>query len=203
MNHRRSNLFEFIVASVLLIITPGPGVLSLAGVGSAFGFKSGIRYFFGLFIGHNLVGFLVISGLGALLLGNPFIRTILMVLSSVYLIYLASRIAFSGSKIGFKAYSHIPGLKSGLLLQIINPKAYVVSTTMYSGFLIIENSFILEVLTKCLIANLIWIPVHVLWLYLGVLIKSLELTAKVQKLINYFMAISMISVVFLAMLGTF
>jgi len=203
MNHRRSNLLEFIVASVLLIITPGPGVLSLAGVGSAFGFKSGVRYFFGLFIGHNLVGFLVISGLGALLLGNPFIRTILMVLSSGYLIYLASRIAFSGSKIGFKAHSHIPGLKSGLFLQIINPKAYVVSTTMYSGFLMIENSFLLEVLTKCLIANLIWIPVHVLWLYLGVLIKSLELTAKVQKSINYFMAVSMISVVFLAMLTTF
>jgi threonine/homoserine/homoserine lactone efflux protein len=67
----------------------------------------------------------------------------------------------------------------------------------------IENSFLLEVLTKCLIANLIWIPVHVLWLYLGVLIKSLELTAKVQKSINYFMAVSMISVVFLAMLTTF
>ena len=90
-------MLEFVVASVLLIITPGPGVLSLAGVGSAFGFKSGVRYFLGLFIGHNLVGFLVISGLGALLLGNPFIRTILMVISSGYLIYLASRIAFSGS----------------------------------------------------------------------------------------------------------
>lgn len=196
-------MFEFILASVLLIITPGPGVLSLAGVGSAFGFKSGVRYFFGLFIGHNLVGFFVVSGLAALLLGSPFIRTILMILSSAYLIYLASSIAFSGNKVGFKAYSHIPGLKSGLLLQIINPKAYVVSTTMYSGFVMIESSLILEVLLKCLIANLIWIPVHILWLYLGVVIKSLELTAKIQKLINYFMAVSMISVVFLAMLTTF
>ena len=193
-------MFEFILASVLLIITPGPGVLSLAGVGSAFGFKSGVRYFFGLFIGHNLVGFFVVSGLAALLLGSPFIRTILMILSSAY---LASSIAFSGNKVGFKAYSHIPGLKSGLLLQIINPKAYVVSTTMYSGFVMMESSLILEVLLKCLIANLIWIPVHILWLYLGVVIKSLELTAKIQKLINYFMAVSMISVVFLAMLTTF
>ena len=74
---------------------------------------------------------------------------------------------------------------------------------MYSGFVMMESSLILEVLLKCLIANLIWIPVHILWLYLGVVIKSLELTAKIQKLINYFMAVSMISVVFLAMLTTF
>ena len=194
-------VLTFVVAATLLIITPGPGVLSLAGVGSAFGFRSGLKYFIGLFIGNNLVGVLVISGLGALVLADPVTRTLLLVLSSIYLIYLASTIAFSGSNIGFKGHTYIPGLKSGVLLQIINPKAYVVNSTMYSGFLLFENSYLLEVLIKVSIVNAIWLPVHVLWLYVGVLIKRLDLSTYIQRIINYLMAIAMVSVVALSVIA--
>lgn len=191
----------FVAAAILLIITPGPGVLSLAGVGSAFGFRAGLKYFIGLFVGNNLVGVFVISGVGALVLADPFTRTVLLVLSSIYLIYLASTIALSGSNIGFKGYTHKPGIKSGVLLQIINPKAYVVNSTMYSGFLLFENAYFLEVIIKVLIVNTIWIPVHFLWLYIGVFIKRLDLSLSIQRTINYFMAIAMVLVVVLSVIA--
>ena len=191
----------FVAAAILLIITPGPGVLSLAGVGSAFGFRAGIKYFIGLFVGNNLVGLFVISGVGALVLADPVTRTVLLVLSSIYLIYLASTIALSGSNIGFKGYTHKPGIKSGVLLQIINPKAYVVNSTMYSGFLLFENAYFLEVIIKVLIVNTIWIPVHFLWLYIGVFIKRLDLSLGIQRTINYFMAIAMVLVVVLSVIA--
>ena len=191
----------FVAAAILLIITPGPGVLSLAGVGSAFGFRAGLKYFIGLFVGNNLVGVFVISGVGALVLADPVTRTVLLVLSSIYLIYLASTIALSGSKIGFKGYTHKPGIKSGVLLQIINPKAYVVNSTMYSGFLLFENAYLLEVIIKVLIVNTIWIPVHFLWLYIGVFIKRLDLSLNIQRTINYFMAIAMVLVVVLSVIA--
>ena len=191
----------FVAAAILLIITPGPGVLSLAGVGSAFGFRAGLKYFIGLFVGNNLVGVFVISGVGALVLADPVTRTVLLVLSSIYLIYLASTIALSGSNIGFKGYTHKPGIKSGVLLQIINPKAYVVSSTMYSGFLLFENAYFLEVIIKVLIVNTIWIPVHFLWLYIGVFIKRLDLSHSIQRTINYFMAIAMVLVVVLSVIA--
>ena len=191
----------FVAAAILLIITPGPGVLSLAGVGSAFGFRAGLKYFIGLFVGNNLVGVFVISGVGALVLADPVTRTVLLVLSSIYLIYLASTIALSGSNIGFKGYTHKPGIKSGVLLQIINPKAYVVSSTMYSGFLLFENAYLLEVFIKVLIVNTIWIPVHFLWLYIGVFIKRLDLSLSIQRTINYFMAIAMVLVVVLSVIA--
>lgn len=95
----------------------------------------------------------------------------------------------------------MPGLKSGVLLQIINPKAYVVNSTMYSGFLLFENSYLLEVLIKVSIVNAIWLPVHVLWLYVGVLIKRLDLSTYTQRIINYFMAIAMVSVVALSVIA--
>lgn len=191
----------FVAAAILLIITPGPGVLSLAGVGSAFGFRAGLKYFIGLFVGNNLVGVFVISGVGALVLADPVTRTVLLVLSSIYLIYLASTIALSGSNIGFKGYTHKPGIKSGVLLQIINPKAYVVNSTMYSGFLLFENAYFLEVIIKVLIVNTIWIPVHFLWLYIGVFIKRLDLSLSFQRTINYFMAIAMVLVVVLSVIA--
>ena len=191
----------FVAAAILLIITPGPGVLSLAGVGSAFGFRAGLKYFIGLFVGNNLVGVFVISGVGALVLADPVTRTVLLVLSSIYLIYLASTIALSGSNIGFKGYTHKPGIKSGVLLQIINPKAYVVNSTMYSGFLLFENAYFLEVIIKVLIVNTIWIPVHFLWLYIGVFIKRLDLPLSIQRTINYFMAIAMVLVVVLSVIA--
>ena len=191
----------FVAAAILLIITPGPGVLSLAGVGSAFGFRAGLKYFIGLFVGNNLVGVFVISGVGALVLADPVTRTVLLVLSSIYLIYLASTIALSGSNIGFKGYTHKPGIKSGVLLQIINPKAYVVNSTMYSGFLLFENAYFLEVIIKVLIVNTIWIPVHFLWLYIGLFIKRLDLSLSIQRTINYFMAIAMVLVVVLSVIA--
>ena len=191
----------FVAAAILLIITPGPGVLSLAGVGSAFGFRAGLKYFIGLFVGNNLVGVFVISGVGALVLADPVTRTVLLVLSSIYLIYLASTIALSGSNIGFKGYTRKPGIKSGVLLQIINPKAYVVNSTMYSGFLLFENAYFLEVIIKVLIVNTIWIPVHFLWLYIGVFIKRLDLSLSIQRTINYFMAIAMVLVVVLSVIA--
>ena len=42
-----------------MMVTPGPGVLSLAGVGAGFGWRVGIMYLIGLFLGTNGVLFLL------------------------------------------------------------------------------------------------------------------------------------------------
>ena len=47
----------------------------------------------GLFVGHVLVSLAVITGLSAIILAEPVMRTILLCCSAGYLGYLASRIA--------------------------------------------------------------------------------------------------------------
>ena len=42
-----------------MMVTPGPGVLSLAGVGAGFGWKVGMMYLIGLFFGTNGVALLI------------------------------------------------------------------------------------------------------------------------------------------------
>ena len=187
-------MIAFAMAVFLLLVTPGPGVLSLASVGAAFGFRAGIGYLAGLFIGNNLVCILVISGLSTIMLTNPVIRTVLLISSAGYLGYLAFRIAFADAKIAF-----IRGLKPGLLtgttLQLINPKAYAVHITLFSGFAFYPSNFLVEITVKLLIANVIWIPLHFLWLYAGVAVNRLELSEGIQRAINVIMAGCLLAVV--------
>jgi threonine/homoserine/homoserine lactone efflux protein len=187
-------MIAFALAVFLLLLTPGPGVLSLAGVGAAFGWRQGISYLSGLFIGNNLVCIAVISGLATMILASPSIRMALMIISAAYLGYLAFRIAFSGAKIAF-IQSPKPGLGAGTTIQLINPKAYAVHITLFSGFAFYPNDFFIETAVKLLIANVIWILIHFFWLYLGVKINQLELPEKVQRNINVFMAICLLAVV--------
>ena len=154
-------MVSFVLAVFFLIVTPGPGVLSLAGVGSAFGYAHGVRYLAGLFVGTNLVCFAVISGLAALVLAEP-------------------------------------GIRGGILLQAVNPKAYVVNTTLFSGFAFMAEHPLLEIGVKLLLLNVLWLSIHVAWLCAGVTIRRMRLPEKWQRGINVGMAAAMVAVVALA-----
>jgi threonine/homoserine/homoserine lactone efflux protein len=49
-----------------------------------------------------------------------------------------------------------------------------------------------------LIANVIWMALHILWLFAGVRVNRLELPARTQRLINMLMAICLLAVVVLS-----
>jgi threonine/homoserine/homoserine lactone efflux protein len=191
-------MLTFLAAIFFLLITPGPGVLSTAGVGSGFGAKAGLRYVLGLFLGTNMVALAVVSGLAALVLSVPLVRDVLLFASAAYLFYLALKIAFSGSRIAFIHSERPPGIVGGIALQAINPKAYAVNTTLFSGFEFYPDSLIVETALKFLIINAIWIPVHLLWLAAGVYLHRLDLSERAHFAINVFMAVSMLLVVALA-----
>ena len=196
-------MLTFAITVFLLIVTPGPGVLSTAGFGAAYGYKKSLRYVFGLFLGTNLVFLAVATGLIAILLSIPSLRIFLFILSTCYLFYLAAKIALAGSNIAFIKAKSPPGIISGVLLQAINPKAYVVNTTLVSGFAFYQSSFAIELVIKFFIMNSIWIPLHLLWLYVGTVLHELNLSIKNQRIINLLMSLSMVLVVVISILYSF
>lgn len=193
-------MLAFALAALLLLITPGPGVMSLAGVGAAFGTRPGLAYMSGLCLGTNLVAGMVVAGYAALLLATPYIRTALMALSFGYLFWLALKIAFAGRKLAFIQADRPPGLVGGVTLQIINPKAYVVNTALFTGFAFANSSLLAETAWKFLILNAIWIVIHLLWLYAGISLNRFNLSERAQFAINSGMALAMVGVVVLAAL---
>ncbi|MEC7360938.1 MAG: LysE family translocator [Pseudomonadota bacterium] len=190
-------MLTFAAAVFLLIVTPGPGVLSTAGVGAAFGWRKGLFYVAGLCAGTNLVSLAVISGLAAVILAEPVVRTVLLFASSAYLGYLALRIALAGATIAF-IRTAAPGFTAGVTLQCINPKAYAVNAALFSSFAFYPESFAVETALKLVIVNLIWVPLHLAWLYAGVKINSLNLPPRTQRAINLVMAGCLIAVVILS-----
>ncbi|MDC1381786.1 LysE family translocator [Octadecabacter sp.] len=191
-------MLAFAAAVFFLIISPGPGVLSTAGIGAAYGYRNGLAYVAGLFVGSNIVLMLVISGVAATALALPWLRTTLLIASLGYLLWLAWRIASAGAQIRFIEASTPLGFWNGLALQPINPKAYVVSTTLFTGFRFMPDALWLETAIKLLIMNLIWIPLHVGWLAAGISLRRLNLGPQSQRRVNIAMALSMLIAVGLA-----
>lgn len=191
-------MLTFTLAVVFLMITPGPGVLSLAGVSAAYGYRAGAHYMGGLFVGHNLVALAVTTGLAAVMLAHEGLRTVLGLASAAYLLWLAYKIAFAGARVAFIHRPAPPGVRGGLLLQVINPKAYAVSTAIFSNFAFLPDRPLAEIALKFLIMNAVWITAHIFWLWLGVTIRRLDLPPATQRAINIGMAAAMLSVVALA-----
>ena len=188
----------FAIAIFLMIITPGPGVLSLAGTGAGFGWRPGIFYLLGLFIGTNSVMILVITGLKGVLFKIPFVEPVFLIISLSYLTWIAWRIAFSDTKTTITSIKKEPTFFEAIFLQLINPKAYLVNGILFAGFPIENLNLNEEIIAKVIIINLVWIPVHFFWLWLGIRVRSWGLESGKQKTVNKFMGLSLFVVVILA-----
>ena len=191
-------MLTFAVAILFLVGTPGPGVLSLAGVGAAYGYRDGARYLLGLFFGNLAVALTVLTGLAAIMLAMPGLRIVLATASALYLLWLAYKIAFAGARVAFIERPKPPGILGGITLQAINPKAYAVNTAIFANFPFLPDNPVAEAALKLLIFNFLWVAIHCAWLWLGVTIRRLDLPARTQRRINIGMALAMLGVVVLA-----
>ena len=144
---------------------------------------------------------LVISGLATVIFSIPYLRDFLLLASSCYIIYLAIKIGLQGSEITFLKASSVPGLFQGIILQLINPKAYIVNLTRFSGFAYYPDKFIIEVLLKLLIAHAIWIPIHFLWGYAGVILYELPMAKTAKNFVRGIVSLSLIIVVLLSIIS--
>ena len=191
-------MITYIIISFLMMVTPGPGVLSLAGVGAGFGWKVGMMYLIGLFFGTNGVALLVVLGFKQLLFEIDGVEITFLLLSLSYLSFLSWRIATSDNKTGFKQSFKAPRLYEGIFLQFVNPKAYVVQGHLFVVLSLGLASFNTEIIVKFIIVNSIWIPIHLLWLWLGISLKKWSLAVNKQIWVNRGMGLALFAVVILS-----
>ena len=191
-------MIAYIIISFLMMVTPGPGVLSLAGVGAGFGWRVGMMYLIGLFFGTNGVALLVVLGFKQFLFEIEGVELTFLFLSLSYLSFLSWRIATSENKTGFKQSLKAPKLYEGIFLQFVNPKAYVVQGHLFVVLSLGIASYNVEIITKFIIVNSIWIPIHLLWLWLGISLKKWSLGVNKQVWVNRGMGLSLFAVVILS-----
>ena len=180
-------LFALISFYFVMYVTPGPNNAMVLTSGLKFGFSKTIPHMTGITIGHVTQLVLVCFGLGKIFQIFPDLQDILKVICAIYLLYLGYKIIGSFSKI--KQNNSRP-LKfyEAALFQIVNPKAWTISSMAASGFLPKDGNLIFSTIFIGFVA-LIICPISISpWAAFGSAIKNLVKNNKIKVLIEYFLA---------------
>ena len=180
-------IFALVSFYFVMYVTPGPNNAMVLASGLKFGFLKSIPHMTGITIGHVTQLILVCLGLGKIFQIYPEIQNILKILCAIYLIYLGYKIIGSFSKIKDDDSRPLKFYEAALF-QIVNPKAWTISSMAASGFLPKDGNLIISILFISCIA-LIICPISISpWAAFGSGIKNLVKNNKIKVIIEFFLA---------------
>ena len=180
-------LFALITFYFVMYVTPGPNNAMVLTSGLKFGFLKTVPHMTGITIGHVLQLILVCLGLGKIFQIFPQLQNILKILCAFYLLYLGYKIIGSFSKIK-EDKSRPLKFHEAALFQIVNPKAWTISSMVASGFLPNDGNLFFSIFFIAFIA-LIICPISISpWAAFGSAIKNIVKNNKIKVIIEYFLA---------------
>ena len=183
------NLFFALVSFYFVMyVTPGPNNAMVLTSGIKFGFSKTIPHMSGITIGHVLQTIIVCLGLGKVFQMFPEIQDTLKIICALYLLYLGYKIIGSFSKIKDDGSRPLKFYEASLF-QLVNPKAWTISTMVASGFLPKDERLIISILFISITA-LIICPLSIsIWAAFGSGIRNLVENNKKKAFVEYFLAI--------------
>ena len=163
---------EITIFAFITCATPGPINILASISGSQNGLRANFPFVFGATSGLSLVIIVAGFGISQLLQTNVFLAKLLTLLGSGYMLYLAFVLAKSTVEIDTSvSKAQAPNFYQGSLLQIINPKAWLVSMAGASLYLNVEEYVILLMLYISIFFIVCFFSVF-LWVYLGRLVAT-------------------------------
>ena len=187
------NLFFALISFYFVMyVTPGPNNAMVLTSGIKFGFLKTIPHMSGITIGHVLQTIVVCLGLGKIFQMFPEIQDILKIICALYLLYLGYKIIGSFSKIKNDGSRPLKFYEASLF-QLVNPKAWTISTMVASGFLPKDESLIISI-SFISITALIICPLSIsVWAAFGSGIRNLVKNNKKKAFVEYFLAILLLT----------
>lgn len=171
-----SLLMAYSLAVLALIATPGPVVLLVTGAAAREGYASAVR----TMIGGNLGSLLLLAAAGAMLTGalavDPRALTLLAMIGSLYIIWLALAMLREDA-VTQQAAKKRSGVMAGFATALSNPKDILFFAAFFPQFIHITDSFgsSLGVLTA------VWVLIDLSVLSLYILAVRRWLTARCAK----------------------
>ena len=120
--------------TLVTCITPGPNNLMLLASGLNHGVKSSLPHYFGISIGFFTLVLMVAFGLGSFLKAFPGLFSVMKWLGASYLIFLAWKIARSGSSDVSAAIKKPLTFIQAAAFQYVNPKTWVMAIAAITTF---------------------------------------------------------------------
>jgi len=190
-----ASIFAFSFATS---ITPGPNNIMLLSSGLTFGYKKTIPHLLGVIIGFPLMALIVGLGLGKIFESYPVVLTILKVVGTVYLLWLAWKIANSTPSLSKDGNSAKP-LKflPIVLFQWVNPKNWIKIITAMSVYVNSAQNALSQIIIITIIFLITVLVSANSWTLGGVALNRFIKSEKGIRVFNISMAILLIfSIVF-------
>jgi threonine/homoserine/homoserine lactone efflux protein len=161
------SLLTLVLASTVVMGSPGPSTMSATAVGAAFGLRRAMPYVSGLMLGTAAVLAAVAAGIVAMLLSVPALARLLIYASAAYIIYLAWRIATAPPVSAQAADVPSPTFMPGFLLAIANPKAWFAIAAVFSASTLFAGSRTIDAALKVAVLALMIVVIHIAWVLAG------------------------------------
>tara|TARA_R110002167_G_scaffold45324_3_gene136307 strand:- start:103446 stop:104063 length:618 start_codon:yes stop_codon:yes gene_type:complete len=196
------SLISLVVATALLLGTPGPAPLALAATGATYGVKKGAPFLVGILSGLAVAIVGATVGIAALFNAFPSVKVTVQVMGALYIIYVAQKIARAPVLSPDGGSSELPPrLIDGFILNLLNPKAYAAFLALFSQFLLPSNSELLSYLSTGVVCFLVAVIVDVAWLVLGSALRPIFETPRSARIMRVSFAVIMVAAVFWVLNG--
>ena len=174
-------LFAFVTS-----VTPGPNNLMLMASGANFGFRPTVPHMLGVSLGFVLMAFLVGVGLAGLFQTYPLAVTALEVVSVVYMLWLAWKIAHAAAPKERQAGGTPMTFLQAAAFQWVNPKAWAMALTAVTVHA--PDRSLWAVALVAVIFGAINLPSVSLWTLIGQQMRRVLTNARRLTIFNWTMA---------------
>jgi len=195
---RRGSIWPLLVTALAIMGSPGPATISLTAAGSAYGVRRSLGYLTGIVAGTAVVLVAVATGITAALLAVPVLRSVLVVLSVAYILWLAYHIA-TASPPSDQPAAAAPSLTGGVLLGVANPKAWVAIAAVFASTSL-ASSATADAVAKVAVLSLVVVLIMAAWLLTGACFASALRDPFRARVVNLILAAALVAATALAIL---
>ena len=176
-------LFWFVTA-----YTPGPNNVVASYSGFNFGIIKTIPHIMGVTLGFTSMVLFLTVGLINIFKLFPIIQEIIKYLGTLFLIYLAYKIASSTASDEIKKENPVKFIET-FLFQYLNPKGVMVGIIVVSTYVELGENYLSYAIQVVLLAFLFSSTSITLWTFIGKFLRKFATNEKFIKYFNYAMSV--------------
>ena len=180
-----------ILFGIATAFTPGPNNILSSYSGFNFGFKKTIPLMLGVILGWTTMLTVMASGLIIIFQKYIFLQSIIKILGTIFLIYLAYKIAISSTNESENIKKPVLFFDT-FLFQFINPKGVMVAMIAVSTFIDVQNNYLRD--ATIVIITYFFMAVFSVssWCLLGKYLRKFATSKNFIKKFNYTMSFLLI-----------
>ncbi|MCA1177578.1 MULTISPECIES: LysE family translocator [unclassified Pantoea] len=166
-----SQIYLYILISILTIASPGPGVLLTLMNTLNYSLRSALAGIIGVAVGMGVISIIAASSLGVIITTSQFALIVVKIVGAAYLAYLGvklfrstpKKMRESGSEGSLILPSKSSRFRQGFFVSLLNPKPIVFFMALFPQFINAEKPFISQFCIFSMIFCVLVVIIHFIY----------------------------------------